>query len=261
MPTRSAASPRAVPAGEPGTASVRGPPSRWLVRGGRPLCRRPGVDLARRTLGGVRASSTRWRHDDDTAVYVGQGRQRGATASLWHAGPDAARTRILALTRTHGVGPPSADDKTRVAALLGREPAGNFTVAVRGPDGEPTVIENDPLLRDGTPMPTRFWLVDFELRALVGRLEAAGGVREAETAVDPEVLAECHQRYAQERDARIAPGWTGPRPGGGVGGRVRESSVCTPTWPGGWPAETIRSAPGPPVGSESPDRGMPEGLC
>jgi hypothetical protein len=129
------------------------------------------------------------------------------------------------LTRTHGVDPASADDKTRVAALLGRAPAGNFTVAARGPDGEPTVIENDPLLRDGTPMPTRFWLVDPELRVLVGRLEAAGGVREAETAIDPEELADCHQRYAQERDARLAPGWTGPRPGGGVGG-TRQGVKC-----------------------------------
>ena len=47
------------------------------------------------------------------------------------------------------------------------------------------VIANEPLLRDGTPMPTRYWLVDPELRAGVGRLEAAGGVREAEAQVDP----------------------------------------------------------------------------
>ena len=125
----------------------------------------------------------------------------------------------------HGAGPASADDKTRVAVLLGREPAGNFVVAARGRDGEPTVIENDPLLRDGTPMPTRFWLVDPELRVLVGRLEAAGGVREAQTAVHPEELADCHRRYAQERDARIPPGWTGPRPGGGVGG-TRQGVKC-----------------------------------
>ena len=125
----------------------------------------------------------------------------------------------------HGAGQASADDKTRVAVLLGREPAGNFVVAARGRDGEPTVIENDPLLRDGTPMPTRFWLVDPELRVLVGRLEAAGGVREAQTAVHPEELADCHRRYAQERDARIPPGWTGPRPGGGVGG-TRQGVKC-----------------------------------
>jgi uncharacterized protein len=129
------------------------------------------------------------------------------------------------LTRTRGSGTASADDQARVALLLGREPAGSFAVAVRGPDGEPMVIENDPLLRDGTPMPTRFWLVDPEMRGLVGRLEADGGVREAEAHVDPDALADCHRRYAQERDARIPPGWTGPRPHGGVGG-TRQGVKC-----------------------------------
>ena len=55
-------------------------------------------------------------------------------------------------------------------------------MVVRRDDGSPVVIANEPFLRDGTPMPTRYWLVDPELRALVGRLEAAGGVREAEAA-------------------------------------------------------------------------------
>ena len=64
--------------------------------------------------------------------------------------------------------------------LLGREPLGPFAVVVRRPDGTPAVIENAPLQRDGRPMPTRFWLVDPELRARVARLESAGGVREAE---------------------------------------------------------------------------------
>ena len=76
---------------------------------------------------------------------------------------------------------------------------------VRRDDGSPVVIANEPFLRDGTPMPTRYWLVDPELRALVGRLEAAGGVREAEAQVDAAALADCHRRYAAERDALIPP--------------------------------------------------------
>jgi hypothetical protein len=112
----------------------------------------------------------------------------------------------------------SADDQAWVASLLGRAPEGNFKVVARRADGQPTVIENEPLLRDGTPMPTRFWLVDPELRAQVGRLEASGGVREAEALVDPARLAACHQRYADDRDGMIPAGWTGPRPTGGVGG-------------------------------------------
>ena len=80
------------------------------------------------------------------------------------------------------------------------------------------MIRNAPLLDDGTPMPTRFWLVDPALRTAVGRLEAAGGVRRAEAAVDADELVAAHRRYARERDEAIPAGWTGPTPSGGVGG-------------------------------------------
>ena len=59
-------------------------------------------------------------------------------------------------------------------------PQAAFRVAAREADGTPLVIENAPLLDDGTPMPTRFWLVGNRARVLVGRLEAAGGVNQAE---------------------------------------------------------------------------------
>jgi hypothetical protein len=117
------------------------------------------------------------------------------------------------------------DDKEAVAQLLGRDPGGNFTVVVRDADGAPSVIENEPFLRDGTPMPTRYWLVDPDLRAQIGGLEAAGGVREAERQVDAVALADCHRRYAAERDALIPPSWAGPRPTGGVGG-TRQGVKC-----------------------------------
>jgi len=98
-------------------------------------------------------------------------------------------------------------------------------VAVRGPDGGPAVIVNAPLLDDGTPMPTRFWLVDARLRDAVSRLEAAGGVRQAEAAIAPDAIAAAHERYASARDRAIAPGHTGPRPSGGVGG-TRQGVKC-----------------------------------
>ncbi|HVC14481.1 MAG TPA: DUF501 domain-containing protein [Acidimicrobiales bacterium] len=110
------------------------------------------------------------------------------------------------------------DDLATVAALLGRRPAGDLQVVRRRPDGTPQVIENAPFLHDGTPMPTRFWLVDPELRAAVSALEANGGVREAQGAVDPEALARAHARYAAERVGRIPADHAGPRPSGGVGG-------------------------------------------
>ncbi len=114
-----------------------------------------------------------------------------------------------------------SDDRAAVTALLGRVPGGDFEVVVRRPDGQPMVIANDPLLRDGTPMPTRYWLVDLELRSRVGRLEADGGVGEAEAAADPDRLEASHRRYAEERDRLLPAGWSGPRPTGGVGGTRR----------------------------------------
>jgi hypothetical protein len=120
---------------------------------------------------------------------------------------------------------PSAADIEEVAALLGRPPGGNFVIAVRRKGGGPVVIMNDPLLRDGTPMPTRYWLVDPELCSRVGRLEAAGGVKEVQRLVDPELIAEAHARYARDRDARLPVAWEKPRPSGGVGG-TRQGVKC-----------------------------------
>lgn len=113
------------------------------------------------------------------------------------------------------------DDVALLTERLGRAPEGDFDVVVRNAEGEPVVIRNAPFLRDGTPMPTRYWLCDPDVRAQVSRLEAAGGVRAAEAAVDPEALAAAHAAYAAERDAAIDPSYTGPRPSGGVGGTRR----------------------------------------
>lgn len=110
------------------------------------------------------------------------------------------------------------DDRTMVRELLGREPLADFEVVVRDGAGWPVVIRNGPLLPDGTPMPTRYWLVGRRENLLCGRLEAAGGVNRAEAEVDAEELAAAHQRYAAERDAALPAGHTGPRPSGGVGG-------------------------------------------
>lgn len=109
----------------------------------------------------------------------------------------------------------------RVADLLGRAPQGAFEVVVRDWRAEPVVIRNAPILDDGRPMPTRYWLVGAAERVAVSRLESGGGVRAAEGAVDAEALADAHRRYAAERDAALPPGWTGPRPTGGVGGTRR----------------------------------------
>ena len=113
---------------------------------------------------------------------------------------------------------PSPADRDAVADLLGRAPRGAFEIVVRAGDGAPVVIRNAPLLDDGTPMPTRYWLVGEPERTRVSRLESDGGVDEAEVAVDPDALAATHRRYAAERDAAVPLGHAGPLPSGGVGG-------------------------------------------
>jgi len=110
------------------------------------------------------------------------------------------------------------DDRLAVAALLGREPDGDFVVAVRHVDGGPVVIRNAPLLSNGRPMPTRYWLVGEPERTWVGRLESAGGVDRAEAEVDPDALARAHRRHGAERDAVLPLEHQGPAPTGGVAG-------------------------------------------
>jgi hypothetical protein len=109
-------------------------------------------------------------------------------------------------------------EHARVRELLGREPRGRYEVVVSDDAGDPVVLRNEPLLDDGTPMPTRYWLVGPDEIRRIGRLEAAGGVAAAEAAVDPGELAAAHARYAAERDAAIPADHEGPRPSGGVGG-------------------------------------------
>ena len=105
-----------------------------------------------------------------------------------------------------------------MAALLGREPQGDFDVVVRDDRGAPVVIRNAPLLADGTPMPTRYWLLDPALVSAVARLEATGGVRRAERELPATEVADAHLRYAAEREAALPARHTGPVPSGGVGG-------------------------------------------
>jgi hypothetical protein len=114
-----------------------------------------------------------------------------------------------------------AADEVAVAERLGRAPRGAWSVAVRDGNGAPVVIRNAPFLDDGTPMPTRFWLVDPSLVRRLGTLESAGGVRRAEAEVDAGELERSHRAYAAARDAEIDPDHPGARPSGGVGGTAR----------------------------------------
>ena len=123
-------------------------------------------------------------------------------------------------------------DLARVTELLGRVPRGACEVVARTIAGSPVVIRNAAHLDDGTPMPTLYWLVGSDEREAVSRLEASGGVKEAELATDPLQLAAAHDLYARERDrsARsggpaLAPPGPVHEPSGGVGG-TRQGVKC-----------------------------------
>ncbi len=112
----------------------------------------------------------------------------------------------------------SQQEVSEVEALLGRKPQGQFEVVLRSEAGVPMVLANDPLLDDGRPMPTRYWLVDKNLVRAIGRIESTGGVNQAEAAVDPKELQACHDQHNKLRDALLPEGYVGPTPTGGVGG-------------------------------------------
>lgn len=114
---------------------------------------------------------------------------------------------------------PTDADLVAVEQLLGRLPQGAFRVVVRHVDDHgPVVIRNAPLLGDGRPMPTRYWLLGEPERTMVSRLESRGGVHRVEDEIGLDIIAAAHDRYAADRDADLPPGWDGPRPTAGVGG-------------------------------------------
>lgn len=115
----------------------------------------------------------------------------------------------------------SIEDIEAVTQQLGRPPLAEFDVVLRHADGAPMVIRNAPFLADGTPMPTRFWLVDIALNDAVARLESSGGVKLIGGLMQESEIAATHVRYALERDAQIPVGYAGPRPSGGVAGTAR----------------------------------------
>ena len=102
---------------------------------------------------------------------------------------------------------PPSDDVAALTTLLGRDPQRRLRGRrARATTGQPVVVRNAPFTADGTPMPTRYWLVDPELnRAGVSRLEAArrrAGGRGSRRRRARSRAA--HDAYAAERDAAIA---------------------------------------------------------
>lgn len=97
-------------------------------------------------------------------------------------------------------------DTAAVAAQLGRDPRRLRAVAHRCPCGLPDVVESHPRLADGTPFPTLYYLTCPRAAAAVGRLEAAGRMRElTERLTADAALAVAYERahrdYLERREA------------------------------------------------------------
>ncbi|GAA2813147.1 DUF501 domain-containing protein [Saccharopolyspora taberi] len=102
--------------------------------------------------------------------------------------------------------PISDADREIIARQLGRAPRGLRAVAARDSAGEPTVVQTDPRLEDGTPFPTLYYLTSPRLVSIVSTLEAEGLMKEmTERLAADEELADryrrAHESYLAERDA------------------------------------------------------------
>lgn len=109
------------------------------------------------------------------------------------------------------------DDRLIVAVQIGRAPRGAQAVAARCPFDLPAVVRTAPILEDGTPFPTMFYLTCPVAVRDVGRLEAHGRMRLLnEQLADDEDLrsaySEAHERYLAMR------GPAGPNEGVTAGG-------------------------------------------
>jgi len=113
-------------------------------------------------------------------------------------------------------------DGAVVAAQIGRPSRAGVDVAARCHLDLPVVVRMPPVLDDGTPFPTRFWLTCPLAALRIDRLESAGGVKAMgrRLGTDPVFrsrLEAADARTAADRDAALPEG-TVHRPLGGVGG-------------------------------------------
>lgn len=114
------------------------------------------------------------------------------------------------------------DDRRVIEAQIGRPLRADSRTVSRCHLDLPVVVEVPPILEDGTPFPTLYWLTCPLATTRIGRLEGAGGVKrmEQKAGADPDFgrrIEAAHDSYAAKRDA-LVPDDASPIPSGGVGG-------------------------------------------
>ena len=101
---------------------------------------------------------------------------------------------------------PTTADVARVRGQLGRPPRGEIGVAVRCAHGLPAVVRTEPILEDGTPFPTLYYLTCPMASRAAGTLEASGRMSELTRRLDEdaalkEAYREADRRYRAQRDS------------------------------------------------------------
>ena len=107
-------------------------------------------------------------------------------------------------------------DRAAVEAQIGRPPRGLVAVAHRCSCGLPDVVETAPVLEDGTPFPTVFYLTCPRAASAIGGLEGSGVMAEMTARLaDDEELAAAYRAAYDDYRARGSPG------AGGMPDRVK----------------------------------------
>lgn len=101
---------------------------------------------------------------------------------------------------------PTDADVVALTVELGRPPRGLRAIAYRCDHGLPAVIQTDPILPDGTPFPTLYYLCCSVLNSTVGRMEGEGLMASMteRLGTDDDLAAAyrtAHESYLAERNA------------------------------------------------------------
>jgi uncharacterized protein len=143
---------------------------------------------------------------------------------------------------------PTSADLAAVEAQLGRTPRGVRRIAARCPCGLPDVVQTAPLLGDGTPFPTTFYLTCPRASGAIGRLESEGVMREMSDrlAHDPD-LASAYRAAHEDYLARRAELGEVPQIAGVSAGGMPDRVKCLHVLA----AHTLATGPGVnPLGDE-----------
>jgi len=120
-----------------------------------------------------------------------------------------------------------ASDEQVLQAQLGRPPREPWSVSSRCSHGRPSTVLTGPVLADGTPFPTLYWLTCPWLRAYVDGLESSGvaGEWRVRLSSEPELALRMTDAEAQYRSRRAdAAGGQDPCATVGIAGQ-RDSTA------------------------------------